>query len=180
MDAFVGEIRAVGFNFAPRGWALCNGALMPINRSTALFSILGTQYGGDGSTTFALPDLRGRAIVQTGQGPGLSNYVQGQMNGVEGVSLVLGQIPAHTHTVTSAQLKANSATSNGTSPADSFLGGSGTVSQYGEEAAGLTMATNSVTGDTSVAGAGAPHSNMMPYLVLNYIIALEGIFPPRS
>lgn len=181
MDPFVGEVRAVGFNFAPRGWALCQGQLIPIQQNTALFSVLGTYYGGNGTTTFALPDLRGRAVVNLGQGPGLSNYVQGQVSGTENVTLLQPNLPAHTHAVAgTSRVAANSTPGNQTSPANNFLGDSGnTVTQYGEESDGTLMSPALITGSTIVAGSGTPHNNMMPYLVTNYIIALTGIYPPR-
>lgn len=181
MDPFLGEIRAVGFNFAPRGWALCQGQLLAISQSTALFSLLGTTYGGDGRSTFALPDLQGRAIVQTGQGPGLSQYVQGEETGTETVTLLSTQLPAHSHTVTgsgaSSTIATNSITGNSTSPANNYLANA-VGNQYGEEAVG-TMAAGSVSGTAGSAGGNLPHNNLMPYLALYYIIALVGIYPQR-
>ncbi len=180
MDPFVGEIRAVGFNFAPRGWALCAGQLLPISQNTALYSLLGTQYGGDGRSTFGLPDLRGRAVVHPGQGPGLSGYTQGEMTGTENVTLLPPELPAHTHgTTAGTRVGASSTPGTQPSPANSFLANSGSVYQYGEESDGTVMAPNMVTGMSGTAGSSTPHSNMMPYLVTNYIIALQGIFPQR-
>jgi len=180
MDPFVGEIRAIGFNFAPRGWALCQGQLVSISQNTALFSLLGTQYGGDGRTTFALPDLRGRAVVQTGQGPGLSSYVQGQISGTENVTLLTTQMPAHIHATTTATLPTNSGATGSTgNPSGAYLAIAPTT-QYGEEYSTLAMAANSVTGTTSIAGGGVAHSNMMPYLAMYYIICLSGVFPQRQ
>jgi microcystin-dependent protein len=182
MDAFVGEIRAVGFNFAPRNWAFCQGQILPINQYTALFSLLGTTYGGDGRSTFALPDLRGRAAVQAGQGGGLSNYPLGQRNGVENVTLLPAQLPAHTHSLgTAGSIGVTAAQGDLTSPVNNFLAATNNLNQYGEESTtGATMNPGSVTGTGGVQGGSAPHPNMMPYETINYIIALVGIFPPRS
>ncbi|MBL8179686.1 MAG: phage tail protein [Bryobacterales bacterium] len=167
MEPFIGQLMCVGFNFAPRGWALCNGQLMSIAQNTALFSLLGTMYGGDGVTTFALPDLRGRAALHNGQGPGLSVYTQGQVGGNENVTLIASQMPMHNHT----------AACSSTDPSD-------TTPVGGVPAAGGSYATtaNSTMLPTMIgmAGGSQPHPNMQPFLVLNWIIALEGVFPSRS
>ncbi|HET9648626.1 MAG TPA: tail fiber protein, partial [Microlunatus sp.] len=159
MDPFIGELRLFGFNFAPRGWALAQGQILPIAQYTALFSLLGTTYGGNGQTNFALPDLRGRAPISFGQGPGLSAYDQGQVAGQEQVTLIGTQIPAHNHTVGAS----SSATSK--NPADSFPAFTAAASSYGSTA-DLTMNAAMVSGG----GGNQPHDNMQPYLVLNWCI----------
>jgi microcystin-dependent protein len=169
MDPFIGQILLVPYNFAPRGWALCNGQLLPIAQYTALFSLLGTTYGGNGQTTFALPDLRGRVPVGSGQGPGLQNYDLGAIAGTETVTLLQSQMPAHTHVV-QASIGNSSA-----SPENAFPGSDTQTSIY-DGAASTTM-NPAVIGP---AGGSQPHGNLQPYQVLNYIIALEGIFPSRS
>jgi microcystin-dependent protein len=165
-EPFLGTIIIFAGNFAPRGWAFCNGQLLPINQNTALFSLLGTQYGGNGQTTFALPDLRGRAALHFGQGPGLSNYTQGEVAGVENVTLLASQMPAHTH---AQPATAGDETTNRPNAAVPARGG-----VYANAADGSNLA------GTTSAGGGQPHENRQPYLVLNYIIALEGIFPSRN
>jgi len=179
MDPFVGEIRAVGFNYAPRGWALCDGSLIQIRQSTALFSILGTQFGGDGRTTFALPDLRGRAIVNPGQGQGLSPYTIGAKAGVESVTLSTVQMPAHIHGF-GGQLSVNpTPPSNAATPTGNYIGVP-SQAQYSDTPGADTMAANSVTGTVGAVGDSQAHDNRQPYLALNYIIALQGEFPQRS
>lgn len=176
-EPFIGMIVAFGGNFAPRGWALCQGQLLSIAQHTALFSILGTTYGGNGQTTFALPDLRGRAIVGEGQGPGLAPYALGEMAGAESTTLTTSQMPAHTHLV-SAQATAASAPS----PAGAVPAEMGT----GKNATNLYGPPNSMTATTmapsmiSQAGGSQPFSVLNPFTVINYIIALEGIFPPHN
>ena len=175
-DVFVGEIRAVGFNYAPPGWALCDGSLLQIRTNTALFSLLGTTYGGNGSVTFGLPDLRGRAIVNAGQGPGLTNYPLGAQTGQESVTLDQSQLPMHTHTLRNVVIGPGGGGS--AAPAGNYLANS-SVPQYGEEAGSSLMAANSVTGAAGPAGGGQAHENRQPYLAVTYIIALQGIFPQR-
>jgi microcystin-dependent protein len=167
-DPFVGEIRLFAGNFAPRGWAFCQGQLLPISQNTALFSLLGTTYGGDGRSTFALPDLRGRVPVGFGQGPGLSNYNLGQKSGTETVTLNISQLPAHMHTVENL-----SELSFKSSPADK----SDTKVLVTSSTAGSTPAANVKTTST---GASQAISNVQPVLGMNYIIALQGIFPSRD
>lgn len=179
MDPFVGEIRAVGFNYAPRGWALCDGSLLQIRQYTALFSILGTQFGGDGRNTFALPDLRGRAIVNPGQGLGLSPYQVGAKAGVESVALSLAQTPAHIHGFGGKFNINPTPPSNSATPTGNYVGVP-SQAQYSDTASTDTMAANSVTGTVGTAGDGQPHDNRQPYLALNYVIALQGEFPQRS
>ena len=204
-DPFIGEIRWVGFNFAPRGWAECNGQLMAISQNTALFSLLGTTYGGNGTTTFALPDMRGRVMVHTGMGPGLSNRDMGEVGGAEVHTLSVNELPAHdhalgthTHTIPelSFGLRASSAAATSIAAAGNVLAtatvsgnGNPKVTQiYNAGPADVSLGTGGTTaasatgaaaGMTGSAGGGQPHSNMQPFLGLKCVIALEGIFPSR-
>lgn len=167
---YLGEILAVPYNFAPKGWIVCAGQILPINQYQALFSLLGTTYGGNGTTNFALPDLRGRTPISSGQGPGLSNYTLGQTGGEEQVTLTIRQLPPHTHQAYGSTTVATTASPAGDTwatqtRADLFSSGGGTA-----------MAT----GALASVGGGQPHENRSPYLVLNYVIALEGIFPSRN
>jgi microcystin-dependent protein len=175
-EAFIGEIRMFGGNFAPRGWALCDGQLLPISQYTALFSLLGTTYGGDGRTTFALPDLRGRVPIHAGHGPGLSDYRLGQTGGQETVTLTTQQIPAHSHTASVSQA-ADSSVGTSDKPENMLPArNAASTPQYGTTA-NVNMSGASVSvGNT---GGNLPHENMQPYVTVNYIIALEGIFPSR-
>lgn len=172
-EPFIGEIRIFGGGFAPRGWALCNGQLLPINANTALFSILGTTYGGNGRTTFALPDLRGRAPLQAGQAPGLSNYALGETVGDVSVTLTSNEMPDHTHVPAGS-----SSAGTDVKPGNGLwaIPGAGRgVDAYTNGTGDVKMSPSVL----SVIGGGQPHNNMPPYLVVNYIIALEGIFPSR-
>lgn len=169
MDPFIGEIRLFGFNYAPRGWAMCQGQLLPISPNTALFALLGTQYGGDGRNTFALPDLRGRVPIGVGQGTGTSPYQQGQTGGQEQVTLQPPQLPPHNHTV------AASASATGKNPSNALPAVTPDGASYGTTA-DMSMSSTMVGGG----GNGQPHENRQPYLALNWCIALEGIFPPRD
>lgn len=168
-EPFLGEIRNFGFNFAPRGWASCQGQLLSISSNTALFSLLGTLYGGDGRTTFGLPDLRGRSAISFGQGGGLSNRTQGEVGGTEQVSLTGNQVGPHTHEVTA------SSQGGSKSPA-------GSVPAYNADSANYGGATDLVMGSSMIKpnAGGQPHDNMSPYLVTNFCIATEGIFPSRQ
>lgn len=178
MDAFIGEIRPVGFNFAPLNWLLCEGQTMSIAQNTALFSILGTTYGGNGTTTFNLPNLGGQAVVGVGQGPGLSGYKPGQVAGTETVTLTIAQLPAHVHAFGGTfPVQAGSAGAN--DPTSNFLASTDN-NQYSEGAGSGTMAANLLQGATAPVGGSQPHSNMMPSLCINYIICVHGIFPQRS
>ena len=168
-EPFLGEIRNFGFNFAPQGWAQCQGQLLSISQNSALFSLLGTMYGGDGRTTFGLPDLRGRTAISVGQGPGLSDYVQGQVGGEEQVTLTASQVAPHTHSVTASSQAASK------SPANSLPAYTADASTYGG-ATDLTMSPNMIKPNPG----GQPHDNMPPYLVTNLCIALEGIYPSRN
>jgi len=173
-DPWLGEIALVAFDFAPQGWAFCNGQLLSINQNTALFSLLGTTFGGDGRTTFALPDLRSRVPLCFGQGNGLSKYDWGGAGGVEGVTLSSGQMPVHTHSYTP---QASAAGGTALSPANGFWAESPDGSTlYKTGASNASMAPQTIGN----AGGSMPHENRQPYLALNYIIALQGIFPSRS
>jgi microcystin-dependent protein len=172
-DPFLAEIRIVGFTFAPRGWAFCNGQLLPIVQNTALFSLLGTFYGGDGKTTFGLPNLQGSAPIHQGQGAGLSDRFIGESGGSQFVTLLDSEMPAHSH-----QASANVGGGNQTAPPNnvwSSLAGRTPPSLY-SNAANTTMSPQAV----SIAGGSQPHNNMSPYLVLNFIIAMQGVFPARN
>jgi microcystin-dependent protein len=171
-DQFVAEIRIFPFNFPPRGWSFCDGQLMPISQNTALFSLLGTTYGGDGKSTFALPDMQGNAPMQPGQGQGLSLRDLGEMSGVESVTLLQSEIPVHTHA-----LRASTDAGDLFAPgASTSLAGSAGASAYQPSNAGLVqMAPQALP----PAGGGLPHNNLQPYLTLNFCIALQGIFPQR-
>src|SRR5580765_1585000 len=174
-DPFVAEIRMFAGNFAPTGWAECNGQLMPISQNTALFSLLGTTYGGDGRSTFALPDLQGRAPMHPGQGPGLSLHDLGETGGSETVSLLESEMPAHAHVMKA--LNTDFGTLNGPSP-DRCLARSGSTTAYQSIAtAGLTPKAQQAL---APAGGDQPHNNMMPYLTFYFCIALQGVFPPRT
>ena len=175
MNPFLGEIRSVAFPFAPQGWAICDGSLLAIAVNRPLFSILGTQYGGDGQTTFGLPDLRGRAIVTAGAGTNLTSYKPGAKAGQERVALTLAQLPAHLHGP-SGTVQLNAKAGNTSSPGGNYLANTLT-NQYGEGSAGQ-MADNLVKGVGANVGGGQPHENLQPFLVLTYIIALTGE-PPR-
>ena len=170
-EAFVAEIRIFGFNFAPRGWATCDGQIMPIAQNTALFSLLGTSYGGDGRTTFALPDLRGRFALHQGQGPGLSGRDVGEAGGAATVGLLASEMPVHSHAL---QADASPTTA---APAGAALAPTATgTAVYRSGAANAQMAPGSV----GAAGGSQPHENRQPLLGVNVCIALQGIFPPRS
>jgi microcystin-dependent protein len=179
-DNFVAEIRVFPFTFAPTGWALCNGQLLPISQNTALFSLLGTTYGGNGTTTFALPDLRGAVPLHFGQGAGLSPYTLGEAGGSAAVALTVAQIPSHTHGLGVAA--ANDITAASSTPSATTVFGaeqarsvsSGYVSVASQPTATMNSAAVTPTGSSQ------PHNNMAPYLVFNFCIALQGIFPPRS
>jgi microcystin-dependent protein len=172
MEPFVGQIQAFGFNFAPRGWAMCNGQLMSISENTALFSLLGTIYGGDGRTTFQLPGLRGRSMVHAGQGPGLSNIQIGQKGGWENVTLQTTNLPAHNHaTVMNLGGTAEEA------GAGHFLATSGAI--FAEDAAaGSTLNAGAITSGNT--GGGQSFNNRNPYLGINVCIALVGVYPSRN
>ena len=179
MDApFIGSIVLFAGNFAPRGWALCQGQIMSIQTNTALFSILGTTYGGNGTSTFALPDLRSHIPVGQGQGPGLSVYELGEVAGVESVVLGANQLPAHNHSVQVSTGQADTATANShylANSVGSLAGDPVVVNTYNGTPNGFLGG-----GSISMTGGSAPHDNIQPSLCMNYIIALEGIFPTRN
>jgi microcystin-dependent protein len=180
MDPFLGQISLLGCNFAPQGWALCQGQLLSIAQNTALFSLLGVNFGGDGRTNFQLPDLRGRAPVGFGQGPGLSAYTIGQTGGVETISISSANYPAHSHTLSAAASAATGNVPNGLFEAQGQTGGRGgtvNLAAYSGPGTPTTLATAALT---PAAGGGQPHNNRQPYLALNFCIALAGIFPARS
>ena len=180
MDPFVAEIRIFPFNFAPKGWALCDGQLMPISQNTALFSLLGTIYGGDGKSTFALPNLQGCTPMFWGQGPGLSLRDIGEQGGSDTVTLISTEIPSHSHTVNATTAVGSTADPNNAMLCEgqwSNQGASGKV-QYYTAATSPQVQMHPLA--TQPAGSSFPHNNMMPYLTLNFCIALQGVFPPRS
>lgn len=171
MDPFVAEIRIFPFNFAPKGWAFCDGQILPLSQNTALFSLLGTTYGGDGKSNFALPNMQGNAPMHPGQGPGLSLHDLGETGGSDTVSLLESEIPSHSHSL-------NASLSDGlfTQPSNQFFA----------QGVGIQIwsvgATNTQFADNAIAPAGGdqPHNNMQPYLTLNFCIALQGVYPPRT
>jgi microcystin-dependent protein len=170
---FVGQIIAVGFNFAPAGWALCQGQLLPISGNDALFSLIGTTFGGDGQQSFGLPDLRGRAALGMGQGPGLGQYVLGQPGGAESITLISGQIGSHTHGLSAAATATTSTASSSV-----VLGTPDTTTPiYATGGTGATLTAGAVS---TTPGGGQPHENRQPSQTINYIISLFGVFPPRS
>jgi microcystin-dependent protein len=164
---FLGEIKIVPFNFAPQGWAFCNGQLLPINQNQALFSLLGTMYGGNGQTTFALPDLRGRVPMHLGSG-----HIQGEAGGEESHTVVLAELPAHNHVLNAS---ANAATA-GAPSATRVLAQSVGAQLYGAAANFVAMEATSI----ATVGGSQPHENRQPYLALNFVVALIGIFPSRN
>jgi microcystin-dependent protein len=172
-EPFLGQVIAVGFNFAPSGWAFCDGRLVSISEFSALFQLLGTTYGGDGVSTFGLPDLRGRAALGVGQGPGLQPYVQGQIGGVESVPLTAGQFANHTHALQAA------ATATTPTPGSAVVLGTPNAPTpiYAASGTGATLASSTVS---TAAGSGQPHENRQPSLAINYVIALFGIFPSQG
>jgi microcystin-dependent protein len=172
-DPFVAEIRIFPFNFPPKGWAWCDGQLLPISQNTALFSLLGTTYGGNGKSNFALPDLQGRAPMHPGQGPGLSLHDLGETGGAEAVTLLESEIPAHNHLV-GAQ---NTPLGGVATPAGNTLNRPASGNLY--NAAGPAPVAMSPQG-LAPAGGDQPHNNMQPYVTFYFNIALQGVFPPRS
>jgi microcystin-dependent protein len=170
-EPFVGEIRMFGFNFAPQGWAQCNGQLVPIAENPALFDLLGTAYGGDGQATFALPDMRSRVPAGQGQGPGLSAYAEGQAGGAEDVTLAAAQMPGHTHPV-----KASSRAADSDRPEGRALARSAGHIYTAQPDTSTVMNADMLAGT----GGSQPHDNIQPYLAVNFCIALAGIFPSRS
>ncbi|MES2056577.1 MAG: tail fiber protein [Pseudomonadota bacterium] len=178
-DYFLGEIRMFPWDWAPKTWALCNGAILGIAQNQALFSLLGTTYGGNGIQTFALPDLRGRVVLGMGQLPGGSYYPEGAAGGVENVTLVTSQLPAHNHL-----LKGTSTNANANSPSNNYLGNAQTsITGGANEMIYASTTTNSVAlagNSISNVGGGQSHSNIQPYLTVNYCISTSGIYPSRN
>ena len=170
MEPFIGQLLLVPYNFAPNGWALCDGSIMSIAQNTALFALIGTTFGGNGTTTFALPDLRGRAPIGMGQGPGLTSFVLGETGGTESVTLNANNLPPHTHSVNAV---ANPGTSS--HPSGNYLASDTAGSVYSNVAPNTALAPNAV----GLTGGGVPFDNQMPYLAMNWIIATQGIFPSR-
>lgn len=193
MEGTIGEIRGFAGNFAPRAWAFCSGQLLAIAQNTALFSIIGTTYGGDGRTTFALPDLRGRAPISVGAGPGLSDRRLGSRSGTETVTLTVNQIPNHNHSAAFtevagvAHINVVADSANQEDPTNHYLAAAnvaGTNQIYSDSTPNASLAPASVTVDGNVTvyptGGSLPHNNMQPYLTIYWIICLQGIFPSRS
>ena len=174
-DPFVAEVRIFPFNFAPKGWAFCDGQLLPLSQNTALFSLLGTTYGGDGKSNFALPNLQGSAPMHPGQGPGLSLHDLGETSGSDTVTLLESEIPVHSHSLTASQGDGTERTPSAGGTGQLLATGVG-ISQYQTPGA----QTNLNSGAVAPAGGDQPHNNMQPYLTLNFNIALQGVFPPRG
>lgn len=171
-EPFIGEIKLFGGNFAIIGHAMCQGQLLSIAQNTALFALLGTTYGGDGQTTFGLPDLRGRIPLHQGTGPGLTTRTIGEVSGTENVTLLTTQLPAHTHNMNSS-----AAIGNAVNPANNFWASQPSLAQYASTA---TVASNMKANAISNTGGSQPHNNQQPYIAINYLIALIGIFPSRN
>jgi microcystin-dependent protein len=173
-EAYIGEIRMFGGNFAPTGWDFCNGQLLSITTNTALFTLLGTTYGGDGQNTFALPDLRGRVPIHQGQGPGTSRYALGQIGGVESTTLSVNQLPAHTHTVNASSSIGTQASPSGNLHAG--VSGAAAEKVYSANSPNVSMSTSSI----GIAGGSQPVNIVQPYQTISFIIALFGIFPTSN
>ncbi len=171
MDPFVAEIRIFPFNFAPKGWAFCDGQILPLSQNTALFSLLGTTYGGDGKSNFALPNMQGNAPMHPGQGPGLSLHDLGETGGSDTVSLLESEIPSHSHGLTVSQ----SDSTDQSLVNELYAGGVG-IGMYAAPGALVALSDNAI----APAGGDQPHNNMQPYLTLNFCIALQGVYPPRT
>ncbi len=181
-EPFIGEIKIFGFNFAPRGYATCQGQIMSIAQNTALFSLLGTTYGGNGQTTFGLPDLQGRAPIGQGQGPGLSPYSMGQEAGTESATLLITNMPMHAHPGQglTVNIPVSTGGADASSPAGAFLADNGVEAFSSVSTAGQNYGAPTVGGNTGVAGGSQPFGILNPYLCINYSIAIEGIFPSRN
>jgi microcystin-dependent protein len=178
-EPFVAEITIFGFSFAPRGWALCQGQILPISQNTALFSLLGTMYGGNGQSTFALPNLQDSTANSFGQGPGLEDYSQGQVGGAPNVTLQTGELPQHNHVLNATLDRGTTTAANGN------VLGTGAAGPPLQQTKANFYSTNSTTTQlspaaTGFAGSSLPHNNMQPYLTLNFCIAMQGVFPPRG
>lgn len=180
IEPYLGNVSVFAGNFAPRGWMFCQGQLLSIAQYDALFALIGTTYGGDGQTTFALPDFRSRIAIHAGQGAGLSNYSLGQMGGNENITLLTMQMPAHTHSLISFQVKqsASTATTGTDNPTNAYPASGANV--YNNSSDGTSMGTYSSVGTTPIAGSSQPVPTIQPYLAMNFVIAVEGIFPSRN
>jgi microcystin-dependent protein len=174
MDPFVAEVRIFPFNFAPKGWAFCDGQILPLSQNTALFSLLGTTYGGDGKSNFALPNLQGSAVMQPDQGPGLSLHDLGEASGSATVTLLQSEMPAHSHNVSTSGTQGDISTPDSTTLLARSKGG--TIYKAPPQGGAAQMSLSSI----SINGSNFPHNNMMPYLTLNFCIALQGVYPPRT
>jgi microcystin-dependent protein len=172
MDPFVAEIRIFPFNFAPKGWAFCDGQILPLSQNTALFSLLGTTYGGDGKSNFALPNMQANAPMHPGQGPGLSLHDLGETGGSETVSLLESEIPSHSHSLVASQADAIEISPAG----QQFAAGTGGIGIYAALNPLVQLSDNAL----APAGGDQPHNNMQPYLTLSFCIALQGVYPPRT
>jgi microcystin-dependent protein len=168
---YIGEIAAVGFNFAPQGWMFCEGQLLPIAQYDALFALIGTTYGGDGQSTFALPDYRGRTLIGVGQGPFLSSRVLGELGGSRSATLTVANLPEHTHSI-----EANTGVGTTSDPTNAVLANTGALDKEFADVSNSTLGNTGVTGSANP----VPVDIAQPYLGINYIIAVEGIFPPRN
>jgi microcystin-dependent protein len=173
-DPYVAEIRVFGFNFPPKGWAECDGQLLPISQNTALFSLLGTNFGGDGKSTFGLPDFQGSAAISQGEGSGLSPYYVGEEGGAPFITLLQSEIPTHTHT---AQASNEPAERQAPTPEEALARSKPGLSYQSNTTANLVPMNFQ---STSIVGSSLPHNNMPPYLTLNFCIALQGVYPPRE
>lgn len=183
MDPFLAEIVMFGGNFAPRGWANCDGQLLPISSNSALFSLLGTMYGGDGRTTFGLPDMRGRVPVHPGNGPGLSSYRQGAKGGREEVTLTVLELPSHNHTGQGTLKAAFTPPLGGgslTNPSGASLSGDGATQIYSNDTPNVLMQPNNVSVQTNNTGGNQSFDIRQPWCTVRFIIALQGVFPSRS
>ncbi len=176
---FVAEITMFGFNFPPKGWAFCQGQLLPISQNTALFSLLGTNYGGDGKSSFGLPNLQGLAVVNAGQGAGLSPYFIGEEIGASTVTLLQSELPAHNHQMMATTADGTTLAASGNQLAKAF-GGSKQASYTADYLSTNNPQTALSANGLSVTGSSFPHNNMQPYLTLNFCIAMQGVFPPRG
>ncbi len=180
-EPFIGEVKIFGFDWAPRGYMLCAGQLLPISANAALFSLIGTTYGGNGIQTFALPDLRGRMPIGQGQGPGLPDYVIGQMAGTTQVTLTTANMPAHVHdgSMLQVRLPVSTAQADEISPQNAYLAPTGSEMFTTSPSAGAFYGPSAIGGTTGISGANIPMGIMNPYLAMNYSIAITGIFPSR-
>jgi len=180
MDPFVAEIRIFPFNFPPKGWAFCDGQLLPISQNTALFSLVGTFYGGNGTSTFGLPNMQGNAPMHPGQGPGLSDHVVGETSGSETVTLLQSEIPAHSHTAMASSAGGGKTTPGPTETWASAGRGSGNLYATVNVNNPALNTVNMSPSALAPGGSGFPHNNLMPYLTLNFCIALQGVYPARN